>query len=568
MRNAIRASQLFPATLRQQSSDASTPGQQLLVRSGYIRQLTSGVFTLGPLAMRVLWKVEVIVREEMNAIGGMEVNLPILQPAELWEQTGRWKRYVQDGIMFSGKDRRGQMFGLAPTAEEVVTAFVAADLQSYTQLPLTLWQMDWKFRDEIRPRLGLIRSRMFRMKDSYSFDQDEVAMRHSYEAHRQAYDNMFTRMGFKFISVQADSGAIGGKGSAEFMALSEYGEDVLLTCNHCNYGANRDKADAAFPTFEYDQSLRLIRKEATPAIRSVEELEKFFNLSARQMVKTIIYVADGTPVAVCCRGDLPINEVKLQNLLGASQMIIADDATVISVTKVPVGFAGPINLSSVRILFDASTEPMTNFLCGCNEEDRHMLDVNFGRDIPRPERFVDVHSAQAGDGCLECKTGVLCESRGIEMGHIFMLQQGYAEKLGCRFLGADGLRHYPWMGCYGVGTTRCIQALAEQHHDKDGLKWPVQVAPFQYVIVPTAGPGSVQHTLAESLFDSLADAGKEVVFDDRSLGFGARMKDALLLGYPEILVVGRGAEQGLIERQERLSGERTEISASQFDPVA
>lgn len=564
MRKDMKASQLFPATLRQQPAEASTPGQQLLVRGGYIRQLTSGVYTLGPLAMRLLWKIEAIVREEMNRIGGLEVNLPILQPAELWQQTGRWDRYVKDGIMFSGKDRRGQTFGLAPTAEEVVTALAASDLQSYTQLPLTMWQMDWKFRDEIRPRLGLIRGRMFRMKDSYSFDVDEAAMRKSYDAHRQAYQNMFTRMGFEFISVQADSGAIGGKGSAEFMALSEHGEDVLLTCNHCNYGANREKAESEFPVFEYDSELRPMHKETTPETRSVEELERLFGLSSRQMIKTIIYVADGVPVAVCCRGDLSLNEVKLQNLLGATQMSIADEATVVSTTNAPVGYAGPINLTGVRVLFDVSTATMVNFLCGCNEEDQHMLDVNFGRDIPRPEKFVDVHSAQAGDGCLECGVGTLRESRGIELGHIFMLQQTYAEKLDCQFVGADGQNHYPWMGCYGVGTTRCIQALAEQHHDKDGLMWPAHLAPFQYVIVPAAAAGSVQYSLAESVFQSLSALGKEVVFDDRPLGFGAKMKDALLLGYPEILVAGRGAAQGLLERQNRLTGERTEVKATEL----
>jgi prolyl-tRNA synthetase len=567
MQNTIKASQLFPATLRDTPADASTPGHRLLLRAGFMRPLTSGVYFLSPLAMRVLHKIERIVREEMNSINGLEVNLPILQPAELWKQTGRWNRYVRDGIMLHGRDRHNQEYGLAPTAEELVTYLAAQDLQSYGQLPLTLWQLDWKFRDELRPRMGLIRSRMFRMKDSYSFDIDEEGMRHSYNLHRAAYENMFRRMGFRFISVQADSGAIGGKGSAEFMVTSEHGEDVLLTCTACDYGANQEKAESIIPAHSYDRALRPMRKVATPNIRTVDQLEKHFNLTALDMIKTLIYLADDRPIAICCRGDLAINEVKLANILDCATLQIAPESVVREVTGAPVGFAGPQQLRGVtNIIFDGSTSHMTNFLCGCNEEDFHLFDVNFGRDIPTPTNFCDVHTAQAGHRCPVCSAGILQESKGIEVGHIFMLQQGYAQKLNLTYLGPDGIAHTPWMGCYGVGTTRCLQALAEQNNDKDGLKWPEIVAPFSFVIVPTAATdGSLQFSLAQELFAFMRDIpGMEVVFDDRSIGFGAKMKDALLIGYPYLLVIGRNAISGEFELQTRADGCRQTISIHDF----
>jgi prolyl-tRNA synthetase len=561
MKDAIRATQIFPGTLRDTPAEAGTPGHQFLLRAGFIRQIASGLFTICPLGMRVLWKIEKIVRQEMNEIGGLEVNFPILQPKELWEKTGRWSRYKNDGIMFFLKDRKGQSYGLAPTAEELATLLALTDLSSHAQMPINIWQMDWKFRDELRPRMGLIRGRLFRMKDAYTFDVDAEGMRKSYDLHRRAYTAMFSRMGFRFISVQADSGAIGGQGSAEFMAISEDGEDVLLTCDNCDYGANQEKAESLLDIPDCSAELKSMHKEPTPNIRTVEELEANFHLSAAQMVKTIIYVTDGERIAVCCRGDLEINEVKLANVLAGRQVAIADETTVVEVTGAPVGFAGPIGLKGARLVFDCSVEPVRNFLCGCNEVDVHMLDVNLGRDIPKPERFYDVHNARAGDRCAACMGGHLQESKGIEVGHIFMLQQGYAEKMGVTFLGPDGQRHVPWMGCYGVGTTRCLQGLAEQYHDDDGIKWPSSVAPYQFVIVPTNSiADSVQLKLAEKLFEVLRQRGAEVVLDDREIGFGAKMKDALLLGYPQIIVVGRDAEQDMVELQNRTTGERVALS--------
>ena len=567
MQRTIRASRFFPSTQRHAPNDAVTPGHKLLLRAGFIRQVGSGVFILAPLAMRVLAKIEAIIREEMNRIGGLEVSLPILQPADLWKQSGRWDRYVRDGIMFRSVDRHNQEYGVAPTAEEMATFFAAMDLQSYAQLPLMLWQMDWKFRDEIRPRMGLIRSRAFRMKDSYSFDENEEGMRRSYGLHRKAYQRIFERMEVDFVSVQADSGAIGGKGSSEFMALSEYGEDILLTCSTCDYGANREKAESIVSSHNDDAIERPLRKEPTPGLTTIQQLCNHFGVSERDIMKTVIYVSDGVPLAVCCRGDLEINEIKLANLVRSEKLELADESLVRSTTGVRVGFAGPIGLKrSVRVIFDVSTKAAKNVICGCNEEDMHLFDVNFGRDIPTPDQFYDVHVAKAGDGCPSCSSGILRESKGVEIGHVFMLQQGYAQKFNASYLGPDGKSHIPWVGCYGMGTTRCLQAIVEQKHDKDGIQWPEAIAPFRYVIIPTAmAEGAAQRSMAEKLFTDMgAIDGVEVVFDDRPLGFGAKMKDALLIGYPYILVAGKGSEKGEIEVQQRVTGEQSVMSAAAF----
>jgi prolyl-tRNA synthetase len=496
----------------------------------------------------------------MNSTGALEVNLALMQPGDLWRQSGRLERYQRDGIIFGGKDRKGNDLYLAPTAEEVVTAWAAADLRSHKQMPLSLWQMDWKFRDELRPRMGLMRGRLFRMKDAYSFDADEEGMQRSYEKQRQAYTRIFTRMGFRFIGVQADSGAIGGKGSAEFMALTNFGEDLLLTCNRCDYGANVEKAESKLTPHEYSPELRPLQKAHTPNVRTIADLESFLSVSARDMVKTLIYVADQVPVAVCCRGDLEINEVKLKNVLGASELEIASEAVVTATTGAPVGFAGPVGLpSSLKIVFDESVRPMRSFLCGANEADQHFMDVHFGRDLPAPESFPDVHSAQAGDLCSQCPEGTLTESRGIEIGHVFMLQQSYAEKLGVAFQGADTKPRTPWMGCYGIGTTRCLQAMAEQQCDEKGLVWPEAIAPYRYAIIPASyKEGSAARTAADALFELLTQRGEEVLLDDRDGSFGAKMADAELLGFPKIIVVGRKAAEGIVEVVDRKSGERSE----------
>jgi len=562
MKPQMRVSQIFPASYRGDVTGAETPGHKLLLRAGYIRQVAAGLFHLGPLAMRVLHKIEAIVREEMNASGALEVNLSLLQPGDLWRQSGRLERYKHDGIIFGGKDRKGSDLYFAPTAEEVVTAWAAADLRSHKQMPLTLWQMDWKMRDELRPRMGLMRGRLFRMKDAYSFDADEEGMRRSYQVQREAYARIFTRMGFRFISVQADSGAIGGKGSAEFMALTNVGEDTLLNCDHCDYGANVEKAESIFAGFEYSNESKPLRKIPTPNVRTIEELETFLGISSRQMVKTLIYVADQVPVAVCCRGDLTVNEVKLKNVLGAGVLEIATEAVVTAATGAPVGFAGPLGLkSSLRLIFDTSVKDMRSFLCGANETDQHFLDVHFGRDLPAPVGFHDVHTARAGDRCVQCNEGTLSESRGIEVGHVFMLQQGYAEKMGVAFQGADTKPRAPWMGCYGIGTTRCLHAMAEQQCDEKGLIWPEAIAPYQYAIIPAAyKEGSVAKIAADALFERMSQRGDEVVLDDRDGSFGSKIADAELFGFPKIIVVGRKAGEGIIELVNRMTGERSEVS--------
>ncbi len=474
--------------------------------------------------------------------------------------------------MFTTVERHtGVQFGLSPTAEEPVTALVAGQVRSYRELPLILHQIGPKFRDEIRPRMGLLRAREFFMSDAYSFDRDEAGMRKSFDTFRTIYERIFKRVGLtNCISVQADSGAIGGQGSAESMAVCEVGEDVLLTCSHCDYGANVEKADSRYPRPVYDEARRHpMHIESTPGIMSVEQLEAFFpGLTAQSMVKTIIFTvtarSETFEVAVCIRGDLEINQTKLTNALGAGSVAPADASVVREVTQAQVGFAGPINLTRVRtILFDQSVNGMTNFLCGCNTTDTHALDVNFGRDVPEPTEWYDLHTAKGGDACTACDHGTLRESRGIEVGHIFMLQQGYAKKLEATFLDEQGRSQVMWMGCYGIGTTRLLQAIVEQNRDVDGIIWPRTVAPYQVHLLAVNNADDGQRRLIDALADRLVGIGLDVIVEDRDIGTGAKFKDADLIGCPWRITAGRRSGEGVVELRSRVTKEPVELDLDQ-----
>lgn len=542
--------------MREVPSEASAVSHQLLVRAGFIRQVTGGIYVLLTMALRVLQKIDLIVREEMANIDAQEISMPILQPRELWEQTGRWARYERDDVMFQTTVGSSQL-GLSPTAEEVVTWLAANGIHSHRQLPLTLYQIGPKFRKEMRPRFGLVRGREFEMKDAYSFDIDEAGMNKSFADEMGAYERIFQRIGFNpLLMVQADSGAIGGSGSAEFMAVTDSGEDTLIVCRDCGYGANREKAVCRITT-NYIEDLCPMRKEPTPGIRTVEELEKFFGLTAAQMMKTIIYLADNEPIAVCMRGDREINEVKLKNMLGCATLGLADEATILEVSGAPVGFAGPINMKKkVRVFYDQSVVGLHNFLCGCNEFDMHLLDVNFGRDLPVPEKYYDLHNATVGDGCANCEGGLLKETHGIELGHIFKLQKGYSEKMNVSFTGSKGEQVVPWMGCYGIGTSRCVQAIIEQPawHDDKGMIWPRAIAPYEVVVVPVNYKDPDMQRIAERVYAALTSAKIEVVIDDRDAKFGEKITDADLIGYPTKIIVGRDAKNGLVEVVDRKTG--------------
>ncbi|PIZ93536.1 MAG: proline--tRNA ligase [Candidatus Magasanikbacteria bacterium CG_4_9_14_0_2_um_filter_41_10] len=546
-------SKVYPRTRREDPRDATSPGTINLIRAGFVSKVTSGIWTWTSLGLRVRRKVEAIVREEMETIGAVELELPILQPRELWEQTNRWDKYTQGRTAFATTDRSGNQFLMAPTAEEVITAFAAANLTSYKDLPMTFWQMSPKFRDEMRPRQGLIRGREFLMKDAYSFSADQAGMKRAYDDMAQAYKRIFKRCGFEpFLWVEADSGAIGGSGSTEFMAVTQYGEDFLLNCPLCHYGANQEKASTVF-TYE-EVPLAPLEHIDTPNIRTVVELEEFINLRANQMVKTIVLVADGDkPVIVSMRGDLEISEVKLANLLGAQSVETAHASVVEEITRAPVGFAGPINLfdrerifngQPVPYFFDQSVEGLRNFLCGGNETDVHYVNVNTGRDFPEPEKYYDLSKVVDGQRCPRCQ-GTLQLSKGIELGHIFQLQQVYSEPMNAVFADKDNQPIPFWMGCYGIGVSRIVQAIMEQHYDEKGLIWPIDLAPFKMVVIP-ANKRLIED--ASGVYRELnRQFPNEVMLDDLGRSFGASMTDAELIGYPFQLIVGRSWDEQKLE---------------------
>lgn len=563
---------LFPRP-RYGDVDATTAAHGLLLKAGFIKQLTVGSYILLPLGFRVWQNVQRIVWDEMEESGVQNLQVPIMQPKELWVRSGRWEKYHNTKTMFETTERHsGAVFGLSPTAEEVVTWLAIESQLSHRDLPLSWHQIGWKFRDEVRPRHGLLRCREFDMSDAYSFDRDEAGMRARFEMFREIYRRIFHRAGLRnCINVQADSGAIGGKGSAEFMALSdEGGEDMLLTCSDCTYGANVDKAGSFIPTpTRPDDTSVEMHLEHTPNARTVEELSGLFpGVDATRMVKTIIFTVDPElgeskryQVAVCIRGDLEVNQVKLANALGAQSVAPAEAPVVRQVTGAEVGFAGPIGLQNVKeILFDRSLEVMSNFLCGGNKTEYHHLDVVPGRDFPAPSRYYDLHRAVSGHNCPECRVGLLRESRGIEVGHIFMLQTGYSQSMGAMFRGEDGQAHPLWMGCYGIGITRLLQAIAEQNRDEKGLIWPESVAPYRVHIVPLKYDSLDQKQLADTLYMSLKVRKVSVLLDDRSVQAGVKFTDADLIGCPWRVIIGRRAAEGIVELRNRRTAEMIEMT--------
>ncbi|USN53551.1 MAG: proline--tRNA ligase [Candidatus Nomurabacteria bacterium] len=562
----------FPRT-RREVREGLIPSHALLERAGFIRQVAAGVYALLPLGWRVHQRICQIIFAEMERGGVQNVQLPILQPESLWQQSGRWAKYVQSGTMFVTTEQQSrQPYGLAPTAEEVVTALVAAELSGWRELPLHLHQIGPKFRDELRPRMGLLRGREFSMSDAYSFDPDEDGMRASFDMYRGIYRRIFEAVGLRScIAVQADSGAIGGQGSSEFMAVCDVGEDELLTCDHCDYGANMERAASRYTRPSYSDERRTIRWVPTPGIRTVEELERHFadqGITAQHMVKTIICTVnpkgnDPYDIAVCIRGDLGINLVKVRNALGADEVVPALDPVVREVTGAEVGFAGPIGQRNVRILFDQSVCGMSNFLCGYNTTDHHALDVNFGGELPEPEHYYDLHNAAEGHGCPNCDEGRLGISRGIEVGHIFMLQQGYARALDVSFLDQSGEAQVPWMGCYGIGTTRLMQAIVEQNRDGQGICWPEAVAPYQAHILTANHEADVQRELADRLYEQLSARGIDVLYDDRGESAGVKFADADLIGCPRRITVGRLAAEGKVELRLRHTGEQQEFTCEE-----
>jgi prolyl-tRNA synthetase len=561
----MRLSKILISTLREDPADAEVPSHRLLARGGFIVKVAAGLYTYGPLMWRVLRKVMHIVREELDRAGAQELMMPMLQPKELWVASGRWDRYVKDGIMFALEDRKGAELCLGPTHEEVVTAFADALINSYKQLPVNLYQIQDKFRDEIRPRFGLMRGREFIMMDAYSFDVDQAGLDRSYADMAEAYRRIFTRCGLRFRAVQADAGAIGGSGSEEFMVLADTGEDAVLYCDESGYAANVEKADSIPAAAPDGGDPRPMAKHPTPNFRTVAELEAFFGKPPASMAKTVLYQAVWSDheqvVAVLMRGDLDINEVKLVNALDCLAVKLADEASIRRITGAEVGFAGPVGLpADVRILADRTLERQTNLLTGCNETGFHCLDVNLGRDCRMPE-FDDLRLARAGERSPDGK-GVLQEARGIEVGHIFKLGTKYSGAMQATFMAEDGKPQPFVMGCYGIGVSRTAQSAVEQTFDERGIVWPAPIAPFECVVAIVDVKKDAQVTLAGEIHEQLRSAGVDACLDDRALRPGPKFKDLELLGFPLQITVGRRADERVVEFAVRREDGKTEMSAA------
>ena len=584
----MRLSQMLFATLREEPAEAEIPSHKLLLRAGYIRRIGSGVYVYLPLLWRVLKKVSQIVREEMDATGAQECLLPQLQPAELWRESGRWDTYTKaEGIMFALTDRQNRELGLGPTHEEVITTIAKDMIRSYRQLPLHLYQIQTKFRDEIRPRFGLMRGREFIMKDGYSFHKDEESLKKTYQDMAQAYSNMLRRCGLEFRGVDADSGAIGGSGSQEFMVLAEAGEDEVLYTEDGQYAANVEKA-VSLPADAEPSRFTSYEKSETPGTETIEKLCKFFKSSPTQVVKNVLYqVAYDSGlivlVLVIIRGDQDVNEVKLINELTK----LAENyqaKTILSLTvpdaeaqqkwaakPLPLGYIAP-NIADDYIasskqvhpqflrLVDKTAVDLENFITGSNESGYHVVGANWGKEFPLPEKVVDVRKAKKGDRALHNPAQTLQTARGIEVGHIFQLGTKYSQAMGATYTNEQGEELPLVMGCYGLGVSRLAQSAVEQSYDKDGIIWPVAIAPYQVIISIPNISDAQQIEVAEKLYTELNQAGVETLLDDRDERAGVKFKDADLIGIPYRIVTGRSLKQGKVEVVERAAHKSHEIA--------
>lgn len=547
----MRLSNGFVPTLREVPAEAEIASHRLSLRAGLIRKSAAGMYTYLPLGQRVLRKIQEIIRDELDQVGCLELMLPIVQPAELWHESGRWDAYGDE--MFRLTDRHERSFCLGPTHEEIITAVVSADIHSYRQLPLTLYQIQNKYRDEIRPRFGVIRGREFIMKDAYSFDRDQAALDRTYKVMYDAYARIFARCGLTTHPVEADPGAIGGNQTHEFMVLANVGEDEVVHCSACGFAANVEKAGCPPTPWPATASEGPLREVATPGVTTIDELTHALNRPAEQMIKTLIYVADGEPVAALLRGDRTLNEIKLARTLGVHHVEAADAETVARVTGAPVGFAGPVGLRGLKIVADQEVEGAVAAVVGANAADTHYVAADWGRDFS-VDQVADIRTAQGGDACPECGQA-LSTANGIEVGQVFKLGTKYSDALRAHFKDEEGKERPFVMGCYGIGVSRTLAAIIEQHHDTAGIRWPAAVAPYHAVIVPIRANDSEQMEAATALYDALWAAGIETVLDDRDERPGVKFNDADLVGYPVRINVGpRGLAEGNVEVRWRRSG--------------
>jgi prolyl-tRNA synthetase len=546
---------------RRSVAEAEMISHQLLLRAGFIRQVAAGIYIYLPLAARVLQKISTIVREEMDRIGSQELLMPALNPAELWEESGRYQSYGPELLKL--QDRHERNFILGPTHEETVTDLVRKEVNTYKKLPLTLYQIQTKFRDEKRPRSGLLRGREFIMKDAYSFHANRESLDETYNDMYQAYVNIFTRCGLKFGAVEADSGAIGGKGTHEFMVFSDAGEDKIAICSSCDYSANIEMAKIASQSGEKPTGeVSPIEKLYTPNIRTIQELANLLDRPASSLVKTLVFVADGQPIMVLVRGDHEVNEVKVKNVLDATICEMADEATIFRITGATPGSLGPVNLKEkVTILADQALLSCAEWNIGSNVRDYHFLHAVEGRDFI-VDQYADLRNIEAGDNCPSCGS-VIRFQKGVEVGHIFKLGTRYSEAMNGTFLDANGREQKYIMGCYGIGISRTLSAVVEQHHDENGIIWPEAIAPFAVHLIAVNMKDETQRELAEDLYKQLCEAGVEVLFDNRGERAGVKFKDADLIGIPTRIVVGAKAADNRVELKSRVTGESQELDVTE-----
>jgi prolyl-tRNA synthetase len=551
----MRMSRAFTPTLKESPADAKVRSHVFMIRGGFIRQLAAGIYSFLPLGWRVVHKIENIIREEMDRAGAQEVLMPASVPAELWNETGRWDQYGPELLRF--KDRKGSDFCFGPTHEEVVVDMVRRDTKSYRELPLNLYQIQAKFRDELRPRAGLMRGREFIMKDAYSFDVSQEKALESYEVMYKAYERIFARCGLSFRVVEADTGAIGGNQSHEFQVLAPSGEDTLVACNACDYAANVERAEfrALEPVAATPGELS---KVSTPDQKTMEDVSSFLKVERGTMIKTLIYIADDQPVAVCVRGDAGVNEVALKKTLGINQLFLARAKQTEKATGAPVGFAGPVGLE-IPIVLDEELRGMVGAVCGANEKDVHYTGVDVERDVTGA-KWATLRLANAGDRCTRCATGTFEVLRGIEVGHVFLLERKYSEPMGCTFLDEEGKTQVMEMGCYGIGVTRIAAAAIEQNSDDRGIIWPLALAPYEVHLLSLQPKDDAVVAATDEIYEQLVALGVEVLYDDRKERTGAKFADSDLIGVPLRIAVGKRAlGEGEVEFKWRRDADATRL---------
>ncbi|MBN2737513.1 MAG: proline--tRNA ligase [Spirochaetales bacterium] len=537
----MRVSSYLLPTLKEVPSDAVVSSHVLMLRAGMIRKLASGVYNYLPLALRTIRKIEKIIREEMEAAGAQELLMPFVQPAEIWQESGRWDYYGLELLRF--QDRKGAGFCLGPTHEEVITHIVRNEISSYKQLPLNLFQIQSKFRDEIRPRFGLMRGREFIMKDGYSFDISKEAAIKSYEIMNQAYHRVFTRCGLSFRAVEAETGAIGGSLSHEFQVLAQNGEDSILSCSCCDYAANIEKAQCLMPdeksaSVELDH-FKALEEVLTPGKKSIEDVAEFLRIEKNRLIKTLIFTADSLPVAALIRGDHDLAEAKFKSLLACNELLPADEKVIEQVTGGPVGFSGPLGMKSdIPLWVDFSVRPMMDAVIGANKKDTHLWHVYPSRDFSEKMEYADLRAARKDENCPRCLKGRYEMFQGIEVGQIFYLGTKYSEPMNAFVLDESGKKRPMVMGCYGIGVTRTMAAAIEQSHDDKGIIWPMSIAPFQVILCPV-GNDDLVNQAAEELYQELKERKVEVLLDDRNERPGVKFNDADLIGIPIRLVIGK-----------------------------